>query len=77
MCVLNFYCILFGKLLFGFGAGVVSIAAPLMLDETVPIYKLKSFGLCSCFYLSFGITISMLMGLWLPKADDVEGMKKT
>ena len=77
MCILNFYCLLFGKLLFGFGAGVVSTAAPKMLDETVPIYKLKSYGLCTNLYLSLGITVAMLMGLWLPREGEIELMKTT
>ena len=77
MCILNFYCLMFGKLLFGFAAGVLSVAAPKMLDETVPIYKLKTFGLCSNMYLNLGITIAMIMGLWLPNDDNPDAMKKT
>ena len=75
MCILNFYCLLFGKLIFGFGAGVLSVAAPKMLDETVPTYKLKTFGLCSNMYLNLGITIAMIMGLWLPNKNDSEALK--
>jgi len=75
MCFLNFYSILFGKLAFGFASAVVVIAAPKMIDETCPIYKLKLFGLATNFYLSLGVTIAMVMGLWLPKPDDIDGMK--
>ena len=71
MCFLNFYSILIGKFLFGFSAGVVAIAAPKMIDETCPIYKLKLFGLATNFYLCLGVTLAMLMGLWIPKSDDI------
>lgn len=77
MCILNFWSIIFGKLVFGFAAAVVMVAAPKMIDETVPGYKLKLFGLATNVYLSLGVTIAMAMGLWLPKPDDIEGMKAT
>lgn len=48
-----------------------------MLDETVPIYKLKLFGLATNVYLCLGVTIAMVMGLWLPSPNDIEGMKTT
>ena len=71
MCILNFWAILFGKLIFGFSAAVVLIAAPKMIDETVPIHKLKLFGLATNFYISLGVSMAMVMGLWLPKPDDI------
>ena len=77
MCILNFWSILIGKLMFGFAAAVVSVAAPKMIDETVPIHKLKIFGLATNVYISLGVTLAMAMGLWLSKSDDTEGMKKT
>ena len=77
MCILNFWSILFGKLVFGFAAAVVMVAAPKMIDETVPGHELKLFGLATNVYLSLGVTIAMIMGLWLPKTDDIDGMKTT
>jgi hypothetical protein len=53
------------------------VASPKMIDETVPVYKLKLFGLATNVYISLGVTMAMLMGLWLPNSDDIEGMKKT
>ena len=48
-----------------------------MITETVPGYKLKVFGLATNVYLCLGITIAMMMGLWLPGPHDIEGMKTT
>lgn len=75
MVMLNFWCLLFGKLVFGFAAAVVTGAVVKMLDETIPIYKLKIFGLYSNIYLNIGVTVAMLMGLGLPMPHDVAAMK--
>lgn len=76
MCFLNINMILAGKMLFGFTSGVLNIAAPKMLDETVPIYKLKIFGLATNLYICTGITLAMLMGFGFPKEGDITAMKK-
>jgi hypothetical protein len=47
------------------------------MKETVPIYKLKLFGLATNVYLSSGITIAMIMSLLLSKSDSLEGMRNT
>lgn len=77
MCITNFWSILVGKLVYGFAAGVMLVASPKMLDETIPIYKLKIFGLATNVYLNLGITLAMIMGLWLPNVDDIEEIKTT
>jgi MFS family permease len=74
-CFLNVNMIIVGKLLFGFTSGVLNIAAPSMLDETVPIYKLKVFGLATNAYICLGITLAMIMGLGFPEESDIEAMK--
>ena len=48
-----------------------------MITETVPGYKLKVFGLATNVYLCLGVTIAMVMGLWLPERSDKPGMEKT
>ena len=37
-CILNFWTIFLGKILFGIAAATVQIAAPVMINETVPVY---------------------------------------
>ena len=63
----NVWAISVGKLLFGFSAGVISIAAPKMLDETVPAHLVGAFGIMTNFYIAFGILLNFLLGLGLPQ----------
>jgi MFS family permease len=67
--------ILVGKFLFGFTSGVINIAAPKMLDETVPTYMLKSFGLATNAYICLGITLAMIIGFGFPREGDTQAMK--
>ena len=73
--VLNINSILVGKFLFGFTSGVINIAAPKMLDETVPTYMLKVFGLATNAYICLGITLAMVIGFGFPNENDLEAMK--
>ena len=78
LCVfLNFWSICIGKFLFGICAGIFQVAAPKIINEVVPVYKLKFFGLLTNVYLCLAVTIAMAMGLGLPKVDQVEEMKET
>lgn len=73
---LNLYTIMIGKLIFGFCSGVLNVAGPKMLDETVPTTLLGAFGILTNTYICLGIFIGMLIGMGLPKDGDIEGFKK-
>lgn len=64
---LNVFMIAAGKLLFGVCVGVINIAAPKMLDETVPSDHLGTFGIYTNLYICAGITICIVMGAGLPE----------
>lgn len=74
--VLNLYTILIGKFIFGFCSGIINVAGPKMLDETVPTSLLGAFGILTNTYICLGIFIGMLIGMGLPKDGDIEGFKK-
>jgi len=71
----NFPSIVIGRYLFGFCCGVFSVAGPKMLDETVPIHLSSSFGTASNSFLSCGIMLALILGIILPEADDLVGLK--
>jgi len=73
--ILNFPIIVIGRFLFGFCCGVFSVAGPKMLDESIPIHLSSSFGTASNSFLSFGIMIALLLGVFLPEDDDQVGME--
>lgn len=73
--MLNLWAILVGKLFFGICAGVINIAGPKMLDETVPIHLIGAFGIATNTYICLGIFLATLLGAGLPKDGDLEGYK--
>ena len=40
-----------------------------MLDETVPMHLIGSFGVYTNIYANFGILVTLLLGLGLPQGD--------
>ena len=60
---------------FGFSAGVINVAGPKMLDETVPVDLLGAFGIATNLYVCLGISISVVIGFGLPKEGDIEAFK--
>ena len=65
--------IVIGKFIFGFSVGVLNVAGPKMLDETVPVDLLGAFGIATNVYICFGIGLATLIGVGLPKDGDIEG----
>ena len=63
---LNIWLILAGKLIYGFSAGVMIVAASLYLQETVPAVKSATFDFTTNFGVILGITINLVAGFALP-----------
>ena len=76
MQILNLWPILLGKLFFGFCAGVINMASPKMLDETVPVHLIGAYGIVSNCGVCCGIFLVNSLGAALPGDGDVEGYKK-
>lgn len=71
--VLNLPMICVGRFIFGFSCGVFSVAGPKMLDETVPIQLISSFGTATNSFLAGGIMIAIVLGILLPEEVDKQG----
>ena len=67
---LNVWVISVGRLLHGLSAGIFMSAGPRMLDETVPIHLLGSFGVYTNVYCNLGVLICLLLGLGLPQQEN-------
>lgn len=67
--------ICFGRFLFGICAGVFLVAAPKMIDETIPASHLAVFGTVTNTFLSLGITVAIMLGVVLPDDGDILGRK--
>ena len=69
--ILNLPAIVIGKFLFGFSSGVINVAGPKMLDETVPTDLLGAFGIATNAYICLGIGLAMIVGAGLPEEGDI------
>ena len=74
--VLSLTTIAIGKFLFGFAAGVINVACPKMLDETVPVNLLGAFGIATNAYINLGIGLAMVIGIGLPEEGGIEAFKE-
>lgn len=71
--ILNLPAITIGKLAFGFSSGVINVAGPKMLDETVPGDLLGAFGIATNAYICLGIGLATIVGAGLPEEGDIQG----
>ena len=69
MQYLSFSTLFLGKLINGISVTIVNIAALKMINETVPLEYMGSFGNAYAFYGSIGSTLLSLLGTLLPEAD--------
>jgi len=68
--ILNLYTLCAARLILGLSAGVQLVAMSLYVSETVPDEKKGLFGFAINFGLVTGLTISLLLGFFLPGKDD-------
>jgi len=66
----DFWIIFFGKAVFAFSTGVLLVAAPLMLEETIPVQAIGFYGAFTNMFVVFGLSIEMFMAGVLPTEGD-------
>jgi MFS family permease len=64
--ILRIPAITIGKFVFGFSSGVINVAGPKMLEETVPEELLGAFGIATNAYICLGIGLATIVGAGLP-----------
>ena len=63
----NLYVICAGRVVYGFVAGVMVVASPKILGETVPTHVMdKGFGIATNLSINFYIMVSMFLGMIMP-----------
>ena len=73
---LNLYCLLAGRILYGFSLGLLVISWPRYMDEVLPPRSLSFYGGIYAFSIAFGTITAFLLALGLPKDDDKPALAK-
>lgn len=64
--IFNFYALLIGRLLLGYGAGAFTVICPLFISETSPASVAGSLGAINQFMVTFGIMVADTLGYIIP-----------
>ena len=73
----NFWAILIGRLIYGFSVGIIAIAMPRLMEETVPGNLVGFFGGLYCLSFATATLLAYALAVFLPKDSDTEALKET
>ena len=73
----NFWAILIGRLIYGFSVGIIAIAMPRLMEETVPGYLVGFYGGLYCLSFATATLLAYALAVFLPKDTDTEALKET
>jgi len=62
----DFYAIIIGKAVFAIATGVLLVAAPLMLEETIPVQATGFYGSFTNIFVVLGLSTMMFMAGIIP-----------
>lgn len=64
--IFNFYALLLGRLMLGYGAGAFTVISPLFISETSPEKVAGSMGAINQFMVTAGIMVADILGFIVP-----------
>ena len=73
----NFWAILIGRLIYGFSVGIIAIAMPRLMEETVPSSLVGFYGGLYCLSFATATLLAYALAVFLPKDSDIEALKET
>ena len=73
----NFWAILIGRLIYGFSVGIIAIAMPRLMEETVPGPLVGFYGGLYCLSFATATLLAYMLAVFLPKDSDKEALKET
>jgi len=73
----NFYVIIVGKMIYGLSVGLIAIAMPRVMEETVPGSMVGLYGGLYCVSFAAATLLAYMMAIFLPKDTDTEALKDT
>lgn len=73
----NFWAIIIGRLIYGFSVGIIAIAMPRLMEETVPGYLTGFYGGLYCLSFATATLMAYAMAVFLPKDTDTEALAES
>ena len=73
----NFWAIIVGRLIYGFSVGIIAIAMPRLMEETVPSNLTGFYGGLYCLSFAFATLIAYMFAVFLPKDSDTEALAES
>lgn len=73
----NFWAILIGRLIYGFSVGIIAIAMPRVMEETVPVNLVGFYGGLYCLSFATATLLAYALAVFLPKDTDIEALQQT
>ena len=73
----NYPAIIIGRLLYGFAVGIIAIAMPRYMEETVPLSLVGFYGGLYCLSFAIATIIGYFLAIILPPDTDTEALKAT
>ena len=71
----NFYAIIGGRLLYGLSVGMLAIATPRLMEETMPPYLVGGISAMYALSFAFAVLIADCLASILPPDKDTEALK--
>lgn len=73
----NVTAIMLGRIIYGFGVGLIAISMPRSMEETVPEHTVGTFGGLYCLSFATAVLTAYLMALILPPDSDTQALIET
>ena len=73
----SFWAIIIGRLIYGFSVGIIAIAMPRLMEESVPSNLVGFYGGLYCLSFAAATLLAYALAVFLPPDSDIEGLKET
>lgn len=70
----NMWAIIFGRMIYGISVGMIAIAMPRLMDETVPLYLQGFYGGIYCLSFAAATLLAYTLAIPMPQDDDKQGL---
>ena len=74
--VANVYALCSGRLIFGFASGMFLVTVPKMIEETVPVNLVGTYGSATTVSISLGSLIAIMLSSSIPEDSKTSDLQK-